>query len=179
MRGKPRIAPLRKGSCRRRRLRGRTLRLAVSPAHLKIYVSANRSPRGVEDAAPYGRCVTDVSAATHPRRLFSPCGEREGGDTLPHNEGPHLSLALHRAKSLRNFVTFAHAHRRFGRVFNWPNLCNVYKIAVRYMNGGADVWLLKRPFTTNLVGRTVPGAPIPRRFGRRCLVAETSVYHPP
>ena len=24
-------------------------------------------------------CVTDVSAATHPRRRFSPDGEREGG----------------------------------------------------------------------------------------------------
>ena len=46
------------------------------------------------------------------------------------------------------------------------------------MNDGADGWLLKRAFTTTLVGRTVPGAPLPRRFGRRNMVAKTSVYHP-
>ena len=73
-------------------------------------------------------CVTDVSAATHPRRRFSPCGEREGEDTLPYNEAP-TSFSLHRAKSPRNFVTFAHAHRRFQRVFEGANLCRVYKNA--------------------------------------------------
>ena len=32
----------------------------------------------------YATAVTDVPAATHPRRRFSPCGEREGGDALPY-----------------------------------------------------------------------------------------------
>ena len=60
-----RIAPLRKGSCRRRRLRGRTLPLASSPAPLEIYVAANGSPRVVGDADPYG-WVRDGRSGSHP-----------------------------------------------------------------------------------------------------------------
>ena len=60
------IAPQRKGSCRRRRLRGRTLPLASSPAPLKIYAAAGGDGRGVEDAVPYGwardgRCGTHIT----------------------------------------------------------------------------------------------------------------------
>ena len=106
--------------------------------------------RGGRPRAPLrgGLRKRGLTRPSHPAAVSRRPGEREGGDTLPYNGAP-ASLTLYRAKSLRNFVTFAHAHRRFRAVFNWPDLCNVYKnrafLSAGCIVGGNVVRWCKKP----------------------------------
>ena len=129
--------------------------------------------RGGRPRPPLGgglgkRRLTPVS---YPAAVSRRPGEREGEDTLPYNGAP-TSFSLHRAKSLRNFVTFAHAHRRFQRVFNWPNLCNVYKSTsfpqnktaagpvIGQIRGGGGCYISLRWHYPNQVNGSRPAPPL-------------------
>ena len=98
-------------------------------------------------------------------------GEREGEDTLPYNGAP-ASLTLYHTKSLRNFVTFAHAHRRFRRVFEGADLCNVYKSTsfpqnktaagpvIGQIRGGGGCYISLRWHYPNQVNGSRPAPPL-------------------